>query len=85
MTGDSNSTSGGNVSLTLQRPHCPACPWFSDCDAQGSGAGSLTRTYSGNTTGTLSTSITLPAPLSGTWNRTNLPITTIGIPVSPNR
>lgn len=85
MVGDSTSTTGGNVALTLHRPHCPACPWFGDWESQGASAGSLNRTYTGPTSGTLSTSINLPAPLSGTWIRTNLPITTIGAPAAPQR
>lgn len=82
VVGDSTSLTGGNVALTMHRPHCPACPWFPDWASQGASAGSLSRTYSGATTGTLNTSINLPGPLSGSWNRTNLPITTIGVPVA---
>lgn len=85
LVGDSGSTSGGNVPLVAHRPHCPACPWFSDWTSQGQSAGSLNRSYSGSNTGTLDTAITLPSPLSGSWNRSALPITTIGAPAPPGQ
>jgi lysyl endopeptidase len=81
LTGSSTNITGGPVDLTAYRVHCPGCPWFADWASTGQPAGSLNRTYTDATHGTLSTAITLPAPLSGTWNRSNLPITTIGTPV----
>ena len=62
------------------RVHCPGCPQLTDWGsaAMTLSAGSQTRTWTGIGTGTLNSSITLPAPLSGTWNRTNLPIQALG-------
>ena len=85
MVGDSTSLSGGSVPLTLHRPHCAGCPWFADWDSQGASAGSLTRSYTGPTSGTLGTSITLPAPLSGSWTRSGVSIITIGTPAPPGQ
>lgn len=58
--------------------HCPGCPSFPDFDSLTSPAGSTTRVWNAIGSGTLNTSITLPAPLSGTWNRSNLPIQAMG-------
>ena len=85
MIGDSTSLTGGTVPLVLHRPHCAGCPWFADWDSQGASAGSLSRTYTGPTNATLNTSITLPAPLSGSWTRSNVNITTIGAPAPPGQ
>lgn len=85
VVGDSTSTSGGNVPLISHRPHCPGCPWFSDWATAGASAGSLTRTYTGPASATLGTAITLPAPLSGVWNRSSLPIITIGPPAAKSQ
>jgi hypothetical protein len=81
LTGSSDNITGGPVNLTGYRVHCPGCPWLPDWASTGQPAGTLTRGYTGPTSGTLSTAITLPAPLSGTWTRATLPITTIGTPV----
>lgn len=62
------------------RVHCPACPQLTDW---GTGpftlnAGSLIRSWGAPGYGTLSTSIQMPAPLSGSWNRSNLPVQALG-------
>ena len=62
--------SQASVPQTALSVHCPGCPLV-PIDFAGKPAGTLTRGFSGNS-GTLSTSITLPAPLSGTWQRSNL-------------
>jgi lysyl endopeptidase len=82
LTGSStNVTTGGAVDLAAYRVHCPGCPWFTDWNATPLAAGSLTRTYTGATSATLSTAIVLPAPLAGSWNRTNVPIQPFATPV----
>ena len=82
LTGASSNITGGTVDLTGYRVHCPGCAQLPDWGSTGRPAGTLTRAYSGPTSGTLSTDITLPAPLSGTWVRNPpVPITTIGAPV----
>ncbi|MGQ0800370.1 MAG: trypsin-like peptidase domain-containing protein [Pseudomarimonas sp.] len=78
--GDIASFSGGNVPLIAHRPHCPACPWILDWTSDGRSAGSLQIGYGSRTSGTLSTTITLPAPYAGTWNRSALPIVPIAEP-----
>jgi hypothetical protein len=80
VVGDIASFTGGNVPLVGHRPHCPACPWIVDWTADGRSAGSLQLGYGSRTSGTLSTSISLPAPYAGSWNRTTLPIEPIAEP-----
>lgn len=60
--------------------HCPVCPNFGDFGNFALSAGSLIRSYSSQTQGLQSTAITFPAPLSGTWNRTNIPIQMLSNP-----
>ena len=81
LTGSSNNVTGGPVDLAAYRVHCPACAWFTDWNAVPLPAGSLNRTYTGPTSATLNTAITLPAPLSGTWNRNNVPLQPFATPV----
>ena len=78
--GDIGSLNGGTVPLSAVRPHCPACPHIFDWSAETVGAGSLQIDYSATNRGTLNTSITLPGPFSGSWNRTNVPIIPIAEP-----
>jgi hypothetical protein len=80
VVGDILSSSGGNVPLIGHRPHCPACPWIVDWTSDGQPAGSLQLGYGSRSSGTLSTSITLPAPYPGVWNRSALPIIPIAEP-----
>jgi lysyl endopeptidase len=80
VTGSTNNVTTGGFNLSAYRVHCPACPWISDWAASPLAAGSMTRTYTGPSTGTMSTSITLPAPMSGTWNRSNVPMQTLAPP-----
>lgn len=60
------------------RVHCPACPQLTDWGTLILQSGTMRRTWSGIGSGTVDTSITLPAPLSGSWNRSNLPIQALG-------
>ena len=78
LTGTTRETSSGSVQLTSQPTHCPGCPFYADNAALAQPAGTLTRSYSSRTRATLSSSITLPAPLSGTWNRSNVEIQAFG-------
>ncbi|SDD65541.1 trypsin-like serine peptidase [Aquimonas voraii] len=78
LTGDSSDLNGGAVQLRSQPTHCPGCPFYADNAALAQPAGTLTRNYVNRIRATMSTSITLPAPLSGTWNRSNVEITAFG-------
>lgn len=83
VLGTSSSLTGGSVDLVTYAVHCPACAWFPDYETTAQPAGTLSRSYTGPQTATFDSAITLPAPLSGSWNRSNLPITTIGTPAAP--
>ncbi len=60
------------------RVHCPACPQLTDWGTLTLPSGTMRRTWTGIGTGTVDTTITLPAPLSGSWTRSNLPIQALG-------
>ena len=67
----SGATEAGMSELKSFRwVHCPGCPWTS---AQPMIAGTLERTFDEGS-GIVSVDISLPAPLSGTWQRIDLPI-----------
>lgn len=78
LTGTSRSASSGSLELASQRTHCPGCPFYTDYASLATPAGTLTRSYSSRTRATMSSSVTLPAPLSGTWNRSNVEIQAFG-------
>ncbi len=80
VVGDIGSLAGGSIPLVAHRPHCPACPLVLDWPADGQPAGSLQINYVDRTRATLSTSITLPAPFAGSWNRNAMPIEPIAEP-----
>ncbi|MFO0042791.1 MAG: hypothetical protein ACK55W_12765 [Pseudomonadota bacterium] len=63
---------GGTAQHRAFFVHCPSCPALVDLPT--APAGTSTTVFSTRTTGTYSTSINLPAPLSGTWLRSNLPL-----------
>ncbi len=79
--GDITSSTGGTVPLIGHRPHCPGCPWITNWTADGQSAGSLQLGYGSRSSGTLSTSISLPGPYVGSWNRNAVPIIPIVEPV----
>jgi hypothetical protein len=78
LTGTSRSASSGSVELASQRTHCPGCPFYPDYASLATPGGTLNRSYTSRIRATMGTSITLPAPLSGTWNRTNVEIQAFG-------
>jgi len=80
VVGDIATFTGGNVPLTGHRPHCPGCPWVVDWATDGRNAGSLQLGYGSRSSGTLSTTISLPAPYTGSWNRSAVPIVPIAEP-----
>lgn len=69
----------GTSAKTFQ-VHCPGCPWLSDWNEIPLASGTASVVFTGALTGTASTNLTLPAPLSGTWIRNNLPIQLLSTP-----
>jgi lysyl endopeptidase len=69
---------GGTATHRAFFVHCPGCPAI--IDAPTAAAGTSTTVFSSRTAGTYSTNITLPAPLSGTWVRNNLPLQMLSPP-----
>lgn len=70
-------TPGHQLLLRTHRPHCPGCAHYEDWASQRQHAGSLRLTWPDASHATISTSITLPAPLQGQWQRTSVPLVPI--------
>lgn len=68
----------GAVPMAAQRVHCPGCPFLLDQLELAQPAGSLSRIFTGSYDALLDTSLVLPAPLSGSWQRNDLPIEPLG-------
>lgn len=68
----------GEGPLDSHRPHCPGCPYYPDWNARKQPAGNAVLNWDGAAKGRINTTITLPSPLQGTWNRSNVPVIPIG-------
>ena len=79
----SSGEENGSMAMSAFMVHCPGCPLITDQLAYPLAAGTYTRTYSSATQATADTAITLPAPLTGTWNRSSIPWISIGTPEQP--
>ena len=73
--------SSGTAALLDVKTFCPGCAFFPDYNDFNTSAGNMSIQYSSRTNATLSTSILLPSPLSGSWNRTNLPFQALAEPL----
>ena len=80
VVGDKSSVSSGTAALLDVKTFCPGCAFFPDYNDFNTSAGNMSIQYSSRTNATLSTSILLPSPLSGSWNRTNLPFQALAEP-----
>lgn len=80
VVGDKSSLGSGTVNLTDVKAHCPGCAFFPDYESFNGNAGSMNIQYTTRSSATLSTSIQLPAPLSGSWIRNATPIVPIAEP-----
>ncbi|MCB1569185.1 MAG: hypothetical protein KDI69_10275 [Xanthomonadales bacterium] len=67
----------GHLLVNGYRPHCPGCMRFDDWQSRTRPAGSLVIRWSDADSATLSTDITLPAPLQGEWKRSEVPLVPI--------
>ena len=76
--------SSNTIAHSVFQVHCPSCPRFPDFGSTAQSVGNVTRSYQSQTVGTLDSTLTLPAPLGGTWNRVALPIQMITPPLSPS-
>lgn len=79
--GQSSNLDSGPMPQNTFLVHCPTCPNFRDFIDFPLGAGTLSRTFTSLTRGTVTTNIVFPAPLSGTWLRNDLPIEMLTAPV----
>lgn len=77
LISEGTMTVNGTVGLRSHHPHCPGCAHYEDWVDQRQRAGSLRLRWSGDDSATINTSITLPAPLQGDWNRGNVPFVPI--------
>lgn len=71
----------GVLPLINYRPHCPGCAHYSDWDSRAQPAGSIYINWMNPEKAIISTNITLPAPLQGTWKLNNVPF----FPIAPVR
>jgi hypothetical protein len=60
--------------------HCPGCPWLADWNSFPQASGTASAVFTDATTGRTTTDIVLPAPLTGTWQRSNLPLQLLTVP-----
>ena len=67
----------GFLRLNSYRPHCPGCPRFADWGSRTQPAGDLVLRWTGTGQGEVSINISLPPPLSGSWNRSRVPLVPI--------
>lgn len=63
----------GLLPTLMAEVHCPGCPWL-DINPTLQVVGSLQRRYDSPTQGNLSMDVVFPAPLPGSWQRSNVPI-----------
>lgn len=80
---DAAAADAGDLPTSAYQVHCPSCGWIDFFDSVKS-AGSMRRNFVAPNAGTLSTSFTLPTPMSGTWNRNQVPISIL-TPVLPEQ
>lgn len=69
----------GVLPALLAEVHCPGCAWL-DINPTLQAIGSVQRRFTSSTQGNFSIDLSLPAPLSGPWQRSNVPITIISLP-----
>jgi len=65
------------INMDTFRVACPQCAWT---DLKGSPAGTLSRSFTGVTTGSVNVDLGLAAPRVGTWKRSNSKITLLTTP-----
>lgn len=78
---DGVASDTGDLATSAYRVHCPGCGWTEFLDTA-TPAGTMRRNFVAPNSATLSTSFTLPAPTSGSWNRNAIPISIL-TPVLP--
>lgn len=81
--GVGTGANGAPVTLTAERPHCPGCPQLTNWQSGSTNVGTITPNWNGSSSGTFNTTITLPAPYAGTWNRTGVQMIPILAPEQP--
>jgi len=75
----------GNLNVLSYQVHCPSCAWIDinpTVQSAGTQRRNLRRDLLGNGVGIIDTNFNLPAPLNGTWLRSNLDIQAI-TPLNP--
>ncbi len=69
----------GLLPVLMAEVHCPGCPWL-DINPTLQVVGSLQRRYDSPTQGNLSMDVVFPAPLPGSWQRSDVPIIILSQP-----
>ncbi|MBD8528192.1 hypothetical protein [Pseudomarimonas arenosa] len=81
LSGDKSTWGNGTINLLDYAMHCPGCAFIDGAFGLGKAAGNMSINYDARNSATLSTSIQLPSPLSGSWNRNQINIIPIVDPV----
>ncbi len=78
VVGSLPTVTGGVFAMSGYEPQCPACPRFADVQQRSTAAGTMQIVYPPQPNrATLDSSLSLPAPWSGSWIRNALPIVPI--------
>jgi hypothetical protein len=81
--GASSNLTSGSQSQNTWLVHCPDCPNFNDFGSFPLASGSITRSFSSQTAGTVSTSITIPSPAPSNFVRNNANFQMLTTPQPP--
>ncbi len=75
--GITENDAGGTIPMSYYTASCPYCAWVQE---QGTAAGTIELQFDG-VSGLIDTDLTLPGPVTGSWSRSDLPITILSEPL----
>lgn len=78
--GATSSPNSGTIAQNTYLVHCPTCPNFADFLSFPLSAGSVSRTFDTQTSGTQTMNVVFPAPLGGSFTRNAVPFQMLTTP-----
>ena len=78
--GATSSPNSGTIAQNTYLVHCPTCPNFADLLSFPLSAGSVSRTFDTQTSGTQTMNVVFPAPLGGSFTRNAVPFQMLTTP-----